>query len=189
MAGLIRFFMLTLAICSLAASARGESIPWRMDPEQSVIEVEVHSTFDVFTCHVIHYGAQVAIARSTHQVENATIMLDLANVKTGKERRDVHLLEWSENARFSRVSFHLNELVPGVDGWLQARGQVTMHGVEKSVTFPVRSLVEGAKHSFDGETMLDYRDFGLPIIRKFWIVSVDPKLLVRFHLQGWLDGA
>jgi hypothetical protein len=53
-------------------------------------------------------------------------------------------------------------------------------------TFPVSFLIEGPLYAIDGEVMLDYRDFGLPIIRKFLILTVDPRLRVRFHLQGHL---
>ena len=38
--------------------------------------------------------------------------------------------------------------------------------------------------SLDGEAVLDTRDFGLPIIRMFGLLTVDPQVKVRFHLQA-----
>jgi len=34
----------------------------------------------------------------------------------------------------------------------------------------------------DGEALLDYRDFGLPKIRKALVLTVNPLLRVRFHV-------
>ena len=49
--------------------------------------------------------------------------------------------------------------------------------------------MEGRTLAIDGETMLDTRDYGLPVFRKFIFLSVDPKVRVRFHLLGKLAGS
>ena len=43
---------------------------------------------------------------------------------------------------------------------------------------------EGGLFAIDGDAVIDTRDFGLPIIKKFLVLKVDPEVRVRFHLQG-----
>ncbi len=56
-----------------------------------------------------------------------------------------------------------------------------LHGIEHAISFPVTLLVAGPVYAIDGEAEIDYRDFGLPQIRKFWVLTVAPRLVVRFH--------
>jgi hypothetical protein len=43
---------------------------------------------------------------------------------------------------------------------------------------------EGNWLTIDGTATLDYQNFGLPIIRTMAVMTVNPKLTVRFHLVG-----
>ena len=61
---------------------------------------------------------------------------------------------------------------------------VTSDGKEKAVDFPVTIVPSAAQWSLDGEAVIDTRDFGLPIIRMFGLLTVDPQVKVRFHLQA-----
>lgn len=183
----IALTLLTLLGLAGGAPVRAETMPWRMDAQRSVIEVGVRSTLEKFSCRVVPFQADVAMERGTQRIERATVSFALSAVKTGRERRDEDLLVWGESGMFSTLSFRLSEMTRGEDGWLIVRGTVTLHGVAKSISFPVRSLVAGTLHTFDGAAVIDYRDFGLPVIRKFFVLSVNPHLEVRFHLQGWLD--
>ncbi len=182
-----RFFLNTVLTLAFALAARAENIPWRMDPQRSVIEVGVRSTLETFQCRVARFDAQVTMERGTQRIEQAAVTFVLADVKTGRARRDEDLLAWGGAEGSPTLSFRLTEMTRAEGGKLLVRGTVTMHGVEKTVSFPVRSLVEGSLHTFDGAAVIDYRDFGLPVIRKYLILSVNPRLEVRFHLQGWLD--
>ena len=55
---------------------------------------------------------------------------------------------------------------------------------------PARALllVAGPVYAIDGEVEIDCRDFGLAPIRRFGVITVEPRLVVRFHLQGRLAG-
>ena len=44
----------------------------------------------------------------------------------------------------------------------------------------------GSWVTIDGVATLDYKDFGLPIIRAVAVMTVDPKLTIRFHVVGKL---
>ena len=167
--------------------AEGGSRPLRVDPERSSIEVEVRATFDSFAGQLRTFQADIAIDPDRHSVEKARLSLRMADVRTGRNLRDRHMLEWEESAIYPDVTFQLTSVGLSEGGPVRARGNMLLHGVEHEVTFPVTFLVQGALYSIDGEVRLDYRDYGLPVIRKFWILTVDPQLRVRFHLQGRLE--
>jgi polyisoprenoid-binding protein YceI len=173
------------------AAAQLPAADWQnlvLDDNRSVIEVEVRSTFDVFTGRLQRFTAVILVNPDAQRVESARLDFKFADLRTGRTRRDRDMLEWEQNAAHPAVHFELKRLVRTAAEPVQAAGRLTMHGVEHAITFPVTFLIEGVVYSIDGELALDYRDYGLPMIRKFLLVTVDPHLRVRFHLQGRLAG-
>jgi polyisoprenoid-binding protein YceI len=157
-----------------------------LDPEHSSIEVVVHATFDSFLGRLKKFQTDIAIDPLRGRTQRAVVTFAFADLKTGRPGRDRDMLEWSENNHYPIVEFHMDALEETPGAPTQARGSLKIHGIEHGTTFPVSFLIEGPLYAIDGEVMLDYRDFGLPIIRKFVILTVDPRLRVRFHLQGHL---
>lgn len=157
-----------------------------LDQERSAIEVEVRGTLGIFTGRLQQFAAVVVVDPAGLTVEQAQVDFKFADLRTGRARRDRDMLEWENHAEHPAVRFRLERLETMPDGPVRARGRLAMHGVEHSVMFPVTFLAEGAVCSIDGEVDLDYRDYGLPVIRKYLLLTVDPRLRVRFHLQGRL---
>jgi polyisoprenoid-binding protein YceI len=157
-----------------------------LDPEHSSIEVLVHATFDSFLGRLEKFQTDIAIDPARARTQRAVVTFAFADLKTGRPGRDRDMLEWSENNQYPTVEFRMETLDQTPGAPTQARGSLKIHGIEHATTFPVSFLIEGPLYAIDGEVMLDYRDFGLPIIRKFFVLTVDPRLRVRFHLQGRL---
>jgi polyisoprenoid-binding protein YceI len=167
-----------------AAVASGASLV--LDHERSVVEVEVHDTFGTFTGRLQRFEAAVDIDPAGPTVQRAEVDFKFADLRTGRARRDLDMLEWENEAEYPAVRFHLEGQITARGGPVRVRGRLAMHGVERGVYFPVSFLVEGPVCSVDGVVELDYRDYGLPLIRKYLLLTVDPRLRVRFHLQGRL---
>lgn len=167
------------------ARAAGAELLW-IDPALSSVEVDVQATFDSFTGRLAHYDATLAADPATHRIESARFHFTFADLRTGRALRDRHLREWLDAARFPDLDFRLTALEPTDGGGMQARGEMSLHGVRRDVVFPVVLLVQDDRYALDGVVQLDYRDFALPVIRKFVFLTVDPHLRVRFHLQGKL---
>ena len=80
-------------------------------------------------------------------------------------------------------------------GWQQsgttnlAVGELTIHGVKKSIQMPVTAKNINGIWDITGEADFDYRDFNLPKIRKMLVLVVDPHLQVTFHLVGKISAA
>ena len=63
-------------------------------------------------------------------------------------------------------------------------GTLTIPGVSKSVSVPSPAQKDGEWVTIDGKVSMDYRNFDLPVIRAMAVMTVDPQLVVRFHVVG-----
>ncbi len=155
----------------------------QIDPGQSKIEVAVHSTIDSFVAHLDKYQANVACDPAVPLPAKADLSFDFADLKTGNPDRDAAMLKWLAYDQNPRGTFHLT-------GWSQAgttniaSGQLTIHGVSVPVQMPATVTHDGTTWDISGQTTFDYRDFQLSKIRKLFVLTVDPRLTVTFHLSG-----
>ena len=159
-----------------------------VDPAQSRVEISVKSTIDSFVAQLHDFDVSITVPAQAGPVEAAVFRFDFASIKTGKADRDRDMNEWQQTAKFPEVVFTLATLEPAAGGKSLARGQLRLHGVERSVSFPVLIGWEKTAFTVDGDVVIDTRDYGLPIIKKFLLLKVDPVVSVHFHLQGKVAG-
>jgi polyisoprenoid-binding protein YceI len=189
---ILSFLALASGLSAAPLGAGGPGTAGRalvLDPGHSSIEVLVHATFDTFLGRLRKFQADIVIDPEQARTQRALVTFAFADLKTGRPGRDRDMLEWSENNQYPTVEFRMEALEQTPGAPAQAHGSLKIHGIEHATTFPVSFLIEGPLYAIDGEVLLDYRDFGLPVIRKFVILTVDPRLQVRFHLQGRLAPA
>ncbi|HET7537109.1 MAG TPA: YceI family protein [Candidatus Didemnitutus sp.] len=181
-------FAAVLSGGAIAADRAAATQSLVLDPQRSNIEVFVHTAWTSFWSRLQKFHGDIAIVPEERRIEHAELDLQLSDLKTGVSKRDRDMLVWEENSRFPNVRFRLDALEPAEHG-LVARGSLSIHGIEHAVSFPISILAEGSLYAIDGELWLDYRDFGLPPLRKMYFLTVDPQLQVRFHVQGRLASA
>jgi len=160
-------------------------VPLVVNPAQSRVTIEVHATVDSFTARLAAFDAAITMDRETAQVRQAQVRFRFADVQTGKDDRDGHMHAWQDTANFPDGSFRLSALTQQPTGLL-ATGTLTLHGQAREIQFPLTVTHDAELVAIDGVATLDTRDFGLPVIRKFMVLKVDPVVQVRFHLQGRL---
>jgi len=152
---------------------------------QSTVEIVVKATVDSFTGRLAEYQPKLVIDPATGKVLQASVGFNFVDVKTGKADRDKQMLAWAEAETHPQGVFTMTDLQPdAVNGRHLVKGTLKFHGVEKSVEFPLSITTDQKIYSFDGEARVDTREFGLPIIRKFGLLKVDPIVKIRFHLQA-----
>jgi polyisoprenoid-binding protein YceI len=103
----------------------------------------------------------------TKSVVNATI--DVSTVYTRNEGRDKDLKEsFFEVAKFPTMTFVSKSITRGADGKLQMTGDLTLHGITKSVTFAVDGPSEAIKDPWGNQrrgasatTTIHRSDFGI----------------------------
>lgn len=179
---LLRFFLwLALAGVSWAAEGDGAFV---VDAAQSRIEIDVRATVGSFVARLANYDLELTLGPDGRQVERAVLNFKFADVQTGEAKRDRHMHDWQETERFPDGRFELVRLLPGEGGRYVAEGRLTLHGQTHAVSFPVSMLTEGRTVALNGEVPVDTQAYGLPIIRKFVALKVNPVVTVRFQVQG-----
>ncbi len=177
-------FFIGLALLAPVLGAEERAL--RIDAAQSRVDVVVQATVDSFTGTLAAYDADIRVDTETGAVAAARFDFRFADVKTAKAARDEQMHAWQGTSTYPLGRFTLTEIVRDEAGASHARGELLLHGVSRELRFPISVTREGARYAMDGDAVVDTRRFGLPIIRKFAVLKVDPEVHVRFHLQGEL---
>lgn len=174
-----------LLLLSLAAGLPAAPRTLGVDPASSSLSIDVRATGDSFTATLTSFTVAAALDVADPAAASAQVSFRVADIKTGNDKRDRKMNGWFEADRFPEGQFKLSQLVrdAGSDRY-RASGILTLHGKEKAVEFPVTIVPSDTTWTLDGEAVIDTRDFGLPIIRMFGLLTVDPQVKVRFHLQA-----
>lgn len=180
----MRWLTLTLAILFCAAEVPAAEAIVAVDQTASHIDISVKATVDSFVGKLATYTPSVTIDRVTGAILAARLSFHFDAVKTGNEKRDREMHVWQDTAKFPEGEFILTSLGAPAGGKLIVLGRLTLHGVTHDLSFPVTVAREGAALTVEGEASVDTRWFGLPIIRKFAVLKVDPVVVVRFQLVG-----
>lgn len=155
-----------------------------IDRAQSRVDIEVKATVDSFTGKLDAYEARVALDEAGERVTGARVTFHFRDVHTGKEDRDTQMHAWQDTAHHPDGVFTLASLTETGGGEFLAKGTLALHDVTREISFPVAVRREGGRHVIDGDAVVDTRDFGLPIIKKFLLLKVEPVVHVKFHLEG-----
>jgi polyisoprenoid-binding protein YceI len=156
----------------------------KVDPQTSWVKVDAKATGHSFTGNLEKFEAAVTGDDATLQPQSAVLRWDFSDLKTGDGKRDSEMLKWLEHGKSPKGEFRMNKTWRDKSGNSHAQGTLKIHNVVKNVTFPVTAKRDGKRVVIDGNVWLDYQDFSLPVVRAMVVMTVDPKLNVKFHLEG-----
>ena len=180
---LIRPLRHLLFCAAVTAGAIAAEQPLALDAAQSRIEVAVKATVDSFTARLNHFEP-VILVDDAGRITTARLTFQFRDLVTGKDKRDAAMHKWQQTDAFPSGSFELTALTPQAENRFNAAGRLTLHGVTREVQFPVTISRQGDVYALSGDVTLDTREFGLPVIRMYALLKVDPMVQVRFQLQG-----
>lgn len=180
-----RFFSAWVFAATVAVATCAAEQPLVVDFSQSRVDVAVKATMDSFVARLSPYEPAVVVG-DDGVVKSARFRFHFRDLATGKAGRDKAMHSWQQTDTFPDGEFVLTSLEPANGQALTAFGRLTLHGVTREIRFPVSIVHEGERYAIDGDAPVDTREFGLPVIRVFAVLKVDPLVHVRFHLQGTL---
>ncbi len=160
------------------------SAPLAVDPASVKISVGVHATMHGFTGRLGTAAVALDGDAATGAIAAATVRFAWSDLKTGDTARDREMVAWATGKSTEGV-FTLAKLAPTSDAAVfTAAGTLALNGQTRDVAFPVKITRTASGWDISGETTIDHRDWGLPKIRKFGMLTVDPVVTISFSLSA-----
>ncbi|MCX6880691.1 MAG: YceI family protein [Verrucomicrobia bacterium] len=167
-------------LCSMFAVS---AATLEVDQTRSKLQVDAKATGHAFSGTLKNYTVKATGDTSKLKPESLELSWNFSDLDTDDKGRDAEMLKWlgggAPKGNFKFVKFWTDK-----DGVDHAQGTLTIHGVAKTVYFPFTVKKDGAWVTASGKVELDYKDFGLPLVRAMLVMTVDPKLVVNFQLVG-----
>lgn len=152
------------------------------DPSRSYVDVDVKVTIGDFTAHLDAYDLR-AIVDDKKGMKSATLSFKFSDLKTGEAERDQSMIAWLGGGEpTGKFESGIVALTP--DGQGRVSGYLTMHDQKALVEFPVNVTKSGGDYVLTGEATIDYRNWGLKVLRKAGLIKVSPEVKVRFKFTG-----
>lgn len=171
-------------LCGLLTAASSvQAATLEVDQERSRIQVDAKATGHNFTGTLKKYTAKVSGDTASLKPEGFELQWSFKDLDTDDAKRDKEMITWLGEAD-PKGSFKFIKSWTDDAGKNHAMGNLTIHGVSKTISFPFSAKKDGDWVTIDGKVTMDYKDFKLPIIRAMAVMTVDPKLTVRFHVVG-----
>ncbi len=163
-------------------SLYGEEQLLQIEKANSKVEVAVNVTAHSFVASLENYDLKIMVDTESAKILNTEFSFDFEDLKTGKKARDKAMLKWEEHHKFPTATFVLAK-IHELGEKIIAEGKLTLHGIEKDISFPINVHTEGPQWTIDGSTIIDHLDWDLPIV-KVLVLKVDPELTVTIHVEG-----
>lgn len=117
-----------------------------------------------------------------------SVNIDTTSIDSNHAERDKHLRskDFIETDKFNSATFVSSAISETADGRLSVVGDLTLHGVTKSITIDAHKIGEGAdpwggyRTGFSGTTVLRLKDFGIP--EKLGPAST--QVTMDLHIEG-----
>lgn len=118
------------------------------------------------------------------------VVIDTKSVDSNHAERDKHLRsnDFLDVSTYPKAIFQSKSVIPGKNGTFQLVGDLTLHGVTKSVTIDAKHVGGGNdpwggyRNGFEGTTTIKMRDFGIDTDNKLGPVSNEIEL--ELHVEG-----
>lgn len=173
----------SIAAGFLASLALSRAATVEIDPARSRIQVDAKATAHAFTGDLKKYSVKAEGDSATAKPTKLDLSWEFNDLKTGDEKRDVEMIKWLGGGK-PKGSFSFEKSWDEKPEGGSAQGALTINGVSKTYGFRYTLKQEGGWVTIDGSVPMDYQNFKLPLIRSMAVMTVDPKLNIRFHLVG-----
>jgi len=166
----------------LLCGSMAQAADLEVDKSRSRIQVDARATTHSFTGTLEDYTVRAAGDASTNAATSLSLAWDFNDLKTGDVKRDEAMIAWLGGGK-PKGSFKL------IKSWMEpegprAQGELTINGVTKVIAIPYTIQREGNWVTIDGKARVNYFNYNLPEIRSMAVMTVEPWLLVRFHIVG-----
>jgi len=162
-------------------------------PDRSVGLIEVRSTVGPISFGAIGITGEIEAFFADGLVQtdlplSGHIEIDVSGLRSGNGLYDAELLRRIDARRFPTATVDLRSCAPsGLATRYQLEGDLTFHGITRSVQGTVRVVADSAHRLvITGEQVFDIRDFAVPSPTVL-MLRIYPDVRVRLHAEAELD--
>ncbi len=109
----------------------------------------------------------------------------MSSFNSNHQKRDDHIrsADFLDAAKYQMAKFVSTKIVAKGENKIEVTGDLTLHGVTKSITFPAEKIGEGKdpwggyRAGFSGTTSLQLKDFNIS-------QQVGPVVFLELHIEG-----
>jgi polyisoprenoid-binding protein YceI len=170
-------------IIALCTATLAQAATLEVDKGRSRIQVDAAATGHKFTGTLKDFQASGSGDVASLDPSDFELSWNFSDLDTADAKRDAEMLKWLGGGK-PKGGFKFVKSWTDTSGKRQGMGNLTINGVSKSVAFPFTASKDGEWVTIDGKVSMDYQNFKLPVIRSMAVMTVDPKLVVRFHVVG-----
>ena len=156
---------------STTASAPGTVSTWKLDPAHSVTEFKVkHMMISNVKGSFSGLSGTLALDETDYTHSDVVVSIPVDTLTTGDAQRDGHVksAEFFDTEKFPAITFKSSNIDSKGGADYAVTGELTIHGVTKSVTLAVEDVSEPSKDPWGNHriglsatTKINRKDFGL----------------------------
>jgi len=156
---------------STSTAAPGTVTTWKLDPAHSHAEFKVkHMMISNVKGSFSGLSGMLKLDETDYTHSTVEASIAVATLKTGDDQRDGHLKspDFFDAERFPAITFKSSNIDSDGGADYSVTGELTVHGVSKSVTFAVKDVSQPSKDPWGNQriglsasTKINRKDFGL----------------------------
>ena len=169
----MRSRILTIAVVlavlhALAAPAAATTETFVFDKSHTKVGFQIRHWLTKVEGRFRDFDGRIAIDRAQPMNSSVDVTIQAASIDTGQERRDNHLrsADFFEVEKYPTITFKSSKVVPKGKDLYEVTGDLTMHGVTKTLVVAVRhtgflNLGKQEKAGFEIVLPINRKDFGI----------------------------
>jgi polyisoprenoid-binding protein YceI len=187
------------ALLVAASSVFAAAETYTIDKDHSEASFQVQHMMGKVRGVFTDFGGTIAFDKANPAASTVEFRIKATSIDTNNERRDGHLrsADFFDVATYPEIAFTSTKVTPKGGNAYDVTGTLTMRGVTKTVTLPVRYLGEGKdpfgkiKASFETAVSLNRKDYNI-----VWNKALDTggfmlgdEVAVTINLEATREGA
>ncbi|MBL4854095.1 MAG: YceI family protein [Robiginitomaculum sp.] len=136
---------------------------WAVDKSTSSIAFSGEQTGEKFTGSFANFDVQITFSPDDLAGAKIVAVIDLASVDAGDKDRNGALpgKEWFFVKKFPKARFEATGFKHLGGNAYETTGQLTIRGVDKTITLPFTLDIEGGQAAMQGQISLNRRDYNI----------------------------